>query len=358
MKKILALTVGIVMILALTACGSPTEEQPEEQIDYEIALVTDEGLIMDDGYSEVAWTAITEFGADNGISHKYYKASEDSEEAYKIAINDAVDKGAKIIIADGYGFEDVIYNAQKEYEDVKFMLIDAEPIDPKTKEPRIAENTAAVLFSSEEAGYMAGYAAVENGAIQLGFIGEADKPTVDDYGYGFLQGANDAADNNGAFVNVKYHSCNEGGDKDAVLKTAANWYEDGVEVIFACGPQVEMPVIEAAELNDGKVIACETNKNDMSDTILTSAIKDIGGVIKDVLEVYARDKFPGGEVLEYDVSTDSIWLDMETSRFSAFNGGDYKDLSKRLEDKEVTVVDSSIGGLRSLTLSNVKVSEE
>ena len=151
---------------------------------------------------------------------------------------------------------------------------------------------------------MAGYAAVENGASQLGFIGEADKAAVTDYGYGFLQGANDAAANNGVRVNIKYHSCREGGERDAVVKKASEWYEEGVEVIFACGPQVEMPVIESAELNDGKVIACETDKSDMSDTILTSAIKDIGGVINDMLEVYARDKFPGGEVLEYDTSTE------------------------------------------------------
>ena len=358
MKKVLVLAVGLVMILALAACGSPTEEQPEEQIDYEIALVTDEGLIMDGGYSEVAWDAISAFGADNGKSHKYYKAAEASGEAYKNVIDDAVDRGAKIIIADGYRFEDVIYDAQNEYKDVKFMIIDAEPIDPETEEPKIAGNTAAVIFSSEEAGYMAGYAAVENGASQLGFIGEADKAAVTDYGYGFLQGANDAAANNGVRVNVRYHFCREGGERDAVVKKASKWYEEGVEVIFACGPQVEMPVIESAELNDGKVIACETDKSDMSDTILTSAIKDIGGVINDMLEVYARDKFPGGEVLEYDTSTDSIWLDMETSRFESFNGGDYKDLSKKLEDKEVTIVDSSVGGLRSLTLSNVTVSEE
>ena len=77
-----------------------------------------------------------------------------------------------------------------------------------------------------------------------------------------------------------------------------------------------------------------------------------------MLEIYARDKFPGGEVLEYDTSTDSIWLDMETSRFESFNGGDYKDLSKKLEDKDVTIVDSSVGGLRSLSLPNVNISEE
>lgn len=358
MKKVLVLAVGIVMIMALAACGSPTEEQPEEQIDYEIALVTDAGLIMDGSYSEVAWTAISEFGAANGISHKYYKAAEASEEAYKATIEDAVDKGAGIIVADGYEFEDVIYDVQKKHKDVKFMLIDAEPVDPETSEPKIAENTAAILFSSEEAGYMAGYAAVENGAVQLGFIGEDDKPAVDDYGYGFLQGANAAAMNRGVSVNIKYHSCNEARERDAVLKKAKEWYEEGTEVIFACGSHIEKPVIEAAELNEGEIIACETDKNKMSDTVLTSAVKDIGGVIEDVLEMYARDKFPGGEVIEYDVSTDSIWLDMETSRFLTFNEGDYKALRKTLEQKNVTIADSSVGGVKNLILSNVNVVTE
>lgn len=358
MKKLLVLMLVTVMMLAFAACGSPTEEQPEEQINYEIALVTDAGLIMDGGYSQVAWTAISGFGAENGISHKYYKAAEGSEEAYKATIADAVDKGAKVIIADGYEFEDVIYDVQSEYKDVKFILIDAEPIDPETGDAKITDNTAAILFSSEEAGYMAGYAVVENGASQLGFIGEAQNAALDDYGYGFLQGANAAASENGVSVNVRYHSCDEEDDSKAVADKAAKWYSEGVEVIFACGPNVEMPIIEAAELNGGKVIACETDKSGMSDTVLTSAIKDIGGVLEDVLEVYARDKFPGGEVIEYDVSTGSIWIDMETSRFVDFNEGDYKYIKKQLKEKQLTIADHSVGKIDALLLSNVNVAEE
>ena len=53
MKKIMALTVAAIMMLSLAACGSPEEVQPEEQVDYEIAMVTEAGLIMNGGYSEV-----------------------------------------------------------------------------------------------------------------------------------------------------------------------------------------------------------------------------------------------------------------------------------------------------------------
>lgn len=358
MRKILTITLAMITMLAFTACGSPTEEQPEEQIDYEIALVTDAGLIMNGGYSEVAWSAISEFGADNGISHKYYKAAEATEESYKSAIDDAADKGAKVIIADGYSFEDVIYDAQNEYEDIDFILIDAEPVDSKTGEVKIAGNTAALLFSSEEAGYMAGYAAVRNGYSQLGFIGEADKTSVDDYEYGFLQGADAAAAENGVTINVKCHYCDADENRETVMKKASQWYEAGTEVIFACGSQVEMPVIEAAELCDAKVIACETDKSGMSDTVITSAVKDIAGVLEDVLQKYAKDKFPGGEVAEYDVSTGSISLNMETSRFTSFGESDYKSLKKSLADKDVEVKDSTAGDISTLGLANVSVSEE
>lgn len=358
MRKLLVLAVAVIMALALAACSSPTEEQPEEQVNYEIAMVTDSGLIMDGGYSEAAWTAISEFGAENGISHKYYKAAEATEEAYRAVINDAVSKGAKIIITDGFSFEDVIYDMQEEHKDVKFILIDAEPIDPKTGEPKIAENTAALLFSCEESGYLAGFAAVENGASQLGFIGEADQPIYDDFGYGFLQGANAAASNNGVVVNVKYHSCDESSDRDAVMEKAESWYKSGTEVIFACGDNIEKPIIQAAEMNDGKVIACETDKSSMSDTVLTSAVKDISGVLQEALTQYRKGKFSGGEMTEYDASTESIWLNMETSRFVDFNEGDYKDLIKVLKNKVVEVEDHSIGSIRALDLTNVSVISE
>ena len=358
MKKILVVLMAMVMVLMTAGCGAPEEELPEEQIDYEIAMVTDAGMILDGGYSQVAWTAISEFGAEEGVSHKYYKAAEASESAYKEAIDTAVSKGAKVIVANGYSFEDVVYNAQKEYENVKFVLIDAEPVDQESGETKIGNNTADVIFSSEQAGYLAGYSAVKDGKTQLGFIGQAKKPTIMDYGYGFLQGAEAAAGEDGSEIDVKYSYCVETDDRDLILKTATEWYEDGTEVIFACGNQVEQPVIEAAELTEKKVIAFETDKSQMSDTVMTSAVKDIGEALDEILKQYKDDEFPGGAIIRYNAENDGIWLDMENGRFDSFTKKQYEEIYDKLADGSVTVKRYNSGDISSLGLSGVKVSEQ
>ncbi len=358
MKKFWMVMISLAMVMAMAGCGAPEEEQPEEQISYDIAMVTDAGMIMDGGYSQVAWTAISEFGAAEGVSHKYYKAAEASEAAYREAIDNAVEKGAGIIIADGYSFEDVVYNAQKTYEDVKFVLIDAEPVDQKSGKTKIGDNTMTVIFASEQAGYLAGYSAVKDGKTQLGFMGDSENPAFIDYGYGFLQGAEAAAGETGTSVNVKYHYCTTDEQRSDVLDRATSWYEGGTEAIFACGTQVEQPVIEAAEFADGKVIAFETDKSMMSDTVMTSAVKDVGDVLTDILKQYNKDEFPGGTIAGYDAENDGIGLAMESSRFSSFTDDDYKAVYDALADGSVKVKKYDSGDIASLGLSAVTVTEE
>lgn len=360
-KFIVWLTVWLMsaaMVLAFAGCGAPAEEQPEDQVEYKIAMVTDSGLILDGGYSQVAWTAISDFGAAKGISHKYYKAAEATEESYQATIDNAVAKGAEVIVADGYSFEDVVYNAQNQYSDVKFILIDAEPVDAESGKAKIADNTMAILFSSEQAGYLAGYAAVKDGFRQLGFMGSEKIPMIMDYGYGFLQGAEAAADEMKVEIGTKHHYCAKDEDRNAIADRAARWYEEGTEVIFACGPAVDMPVIEAAELLDKKVICCETDKSQMSDTVITSAVKDIGAALELVLDQYDDDAFPGGEIVSYDVENEGVRLELENGRFTDFAKDDYNVIRDDLAAGNIQVKDHTAGDIGALGLARVNVVEE
>ena len=343
MKKIVTLLSAVMLMFMVAGCG---------------AMVTDADMIMDGGYSQVAWTAISEFGADKGVSHKYYKAPEASDEAYMETIDNAVEKGAKLIIADGSSFADVVSSAQKEYKDVKFILIDSEPVDKESGKADIGDNTTVVMFASEQAGYLAGYSAVKDGKTQLGFIGDKKMPVVMDYGYGFLQGADAAAKETGTAVSVNYRYCTSDDTRESILSTVSEWYGSGTEVIFACGDDVEQPVIEAAELADRKVIVAETDKSEMSDTVMTSAVKDIDGVLEELLKQYRKDKFPGGEIETYNAENDGIWLEMSNGRFADFSESDYNSVFDKIKDGSVTVKTHSSGDIASLGLSKVTVAEK
>ena len=214
------------------------------------------------------------------------------------------------------------------------------------------------MFASEQAGYLAGYSAVKDGKTQLGFIGDEKKSVVMDYGYGFLQGADAAAKENGTAVSVNYRYCTSDDTRESILSTASEWYGAGTEAIFACGETVEQPVIGAAELMDKKVIAAETDKSEMSDTVMTSAVKDIGGVLEELLKQYSRDKFPGGEVQTYNAENDGIWLEMSNGRFAAFSESDYNSVLDTIKDGNVTVKAHSSGDIASLGLSKVTVTEK
>jgi len=355
MRKITALLLSILMIFCMAGCSNTEDEQPEEQVNYEIAMVTDAGLIMDGGYSEVAWKAITEFGTKNGISHKYYKAAEASQNAYVDTIANAVEKGAKVVIADGHAFEDVVYDAQKKYKNVKFVLIDVQPVDSKNHNVKIAANTTTIMFASEQAGYFAGYAAVKEGFTELGFMGDEKNHVIEDYCLGFVQGADSAAQEYGVQVNVKCCYANNEIDNDVIAKKAKNWYKDGTQVIFACGSIVEQPVIEAAEIQDKKVIGYETDKSAMSDTVITSAIKDFTGALETVLDEYLDDKFPGGEVISYDASNEGVGIEFKNARFNNLDQGDYKSEMQAVAEGNITVKNSQRSTLDSLDLMYVNI---
>ncbi len=357
-KKTWIFILAAIMVMTMAGCQESNEVQPEEQVDYDIAMVTESGMIMNGGYSEVAWETISSFGEDNGISHKYYKATEVSDDSYRQAIDAAVSGGAGIIVCDGYTFSQVVYEKQDEYPDVKFVMIDAVPADAESGEESVGENTAVITFDSPQAGYLAGYSAVKDGLSELGFLGDEKQPVVMDYCYGFIQGANKAAEESGSSVNVRYHYCGEDDDRESILAKADEWYENGVQAIFACGSDTEQTVIESAEKLGGKVIACETDKSEMSDTVLTSSVNDIGTALESVLQQYEDDEFPGGKVISYDVSNDGISLAVDTGRFSTFEESDYESIVQEIAWGNVDIRGYDSGSIEELGLSRVRVSEE
>ena len=316
MKKYLALLLVLVMVLSLAACASkpaettdepeqttpvpapaeetkdeepapaeetkeeePTEE-PADNTEYAVAMITDYGDITDQSFNQTTYEACKAFCEDNGVQFSYFKPAGDNTADRVAMIEKAVDEGYNVIVMPGYAFGGAIVEAAPEFPDVKFIALDVAKGD--LLEAGVAKagesydynpdnwdlekyvdmsNVYCAIYQEELCGYMAGYAAVKLGYKSLGFLGGMAVPAVIRYGYGFVQGVDAAAADLGlSDATVKYvYGGQFFGDADitAVMDT---WYAGGTEVVFACGGGIYTSAVDAAKKANGKVIGVDVDQ--------------------------------------------------------------------------------------------------
>ncbi|MFR1833312.1 MAG: BMP family lipoprotein [Lachnospiraceae bacterium] len=339
MKQIRAALLAALMVVTAAGCsaGGNTAESTQAQgssdssAGAEIAMIADGGTIDDKGFNQGTYEGVKQYGEEKGISYKYYKPVEKTTDAYLSAMELAIEGGAKIIVAPGFRFTEAMYIAQDTWPDTKFVLLDGIPT--QNGESKTNANTVGIQYAEEQAGFLAGYAAVVEGYKKLGFMGGVATPAVVRYGYGYIQGAEAAAKELGVTdVEINYYYT---GTFDATPETqtlAATWYQNGTEIIFACGSGVGQSVMAAADASSGKSIGVDIDWAEESETVVTSAMKSLSGTVYQMLDKFYTDSFPGGENIVMDASNEGIELPMETSRFEKFDQAQYDELYKKLAD--------------------------
>ena len=371
MKKILAIALAIMLVtMSLVACSPSKDVETDNGTDvgtengtdvkpdtggdgFEIALITDKGNIDDKSFNQGSWEGVVEFAEAEGISHTYIKPEEASDSGYLAAIDLAVTGGAKVIVTPGFLFEVPIYEAQTLYPDVKFILLDGAPHTADYSEFETKDNVASILYAEEQAGYLAGYAAVKEGSTKLGFMGGMAVPAVQAFGYGYLQGAEVAAEElemaDGS-IKMTYHYTGNFDETDTNKATAKTMYQEGAEVIFACGGSVGKSVMAAAAESDGKVIGVDVDQRYDSETVITSATKGLARSVKDVLEsIYITDSWSdySGKTTIFNAENDGIGLPTTVigdedadafDRFENFTMEDYEDAYAKLLESSDDVI--------------------
>ena len=326
---------------------------------YELALVTDLGTIDDKSFNQGAWEGLKKYAEENGISYKYYQPQEGTTDSYIETIGLAIEGGAKLVVCPGFLFEEPVYTVQKQYPDVHFILMDGEPHDADYNY-ETAENVMPILFQEDQAGYLAGYAVVKDGYTKLGFMGGMAVPAVIRYGYGFVQGADAAAQELGVDVEMMYNYTGNFSATPEAQAMAASWYQNGTEVIFGCGGQVGNSVMAAAEEAGAKVVGVDVDQSSESDTIITSAMKKLSVSVYDGIKAYYDGSFPGGKTTVFTAENDGVGLPMETSKFEKFTQADYDALFAKLQGGEITIqngIDDSTTADLTLGKTTVKFVE-
>ena len=312
----------------------------------EIAFVSD-GTVMDGGYNETIYRGVQMYGLAAGASFSSYNTEEDHFEEYTDLIIYAISNQAKIVVCAGYDFGEAIGELQDIYSEITFLLIDGVPTDEKGNPVEIMDNVHCVSFREEESGYLAGYMAVLEGYRSLGFIGGKEEPSVVRYGYGYLQGIDAAAQELGLEnVTVNYWYSGTYQPSEDIYEKAASWYNEGTELIFACGGYLYESVLEAAEKEDGLLIGVDVDQCKISDRFLTSAEKDIANAVVISLDDYYAsgrkwsEEFAGQNV-RYGARDNCVGIPvLETEwRFKNITMKEYYDVYTQIKQEKISVSD-------------------
>lgn len=319
----------------------------------EIVLVTDIGNIDDKSFNQGAWEGIVAYAEENDLENKkdytYKRPVKADSEAYIETIKASISNGAKIIVCPGYLFEGPVNALQTQYPDVKFILIDGSPANVENGE--LKNNVYSLFYKEEQAGYLAGYAAVKDGFRKLGFMGGMAVPAVVRFGHGYMVGANDAAVELGladGAIDMQYLYTGDFADTPEVTAKAAALYSNGTEVIFACGGPVTYSVKKAAEESQTpgkKVIGVDSDQNHLGDVMLTSSTKALQVTVKAALEGIRDGQWDanfGGKSVNLGAESDAVALPMATSRFKTFDKAAYKTVYDKLAKGEITIFVSTL----------------
>ena len=365
-KRIAAMVLAGAMALSLVPAYGVTEVKAEAG-DMKIAMVTDSGDITDQSFNQTTYEACKAWSEENGSEFNYYKPESDSDEARNASVDQAVADGANVIVLPGYMFAATIVEQSEMYPDVKFIAPDVSagdicekgvgegytynPDDYEVTDYYNADNVYCCTYQEEISGYMAGYAAVKLGYKHLGFLGGMSVPAVTRFGYGYVQGVDEAAKELGITSDVELEYVCGGqfyGDAD-ITAYMDTWYgSKGVEVVFACGGGINTSAAEAAAKVDGKVIGVDSDQSGIigEDITVTSAMKGLAPTVKTALDAikdgnwesdYAG-KIDNLGLISENPEDNYVQLPMETTQWDDnFTVDDYKDLVKKLYNGEIEV---------------------
>lgn len=382
-KKLLALLLCLAMVFGLAACGNSnkpadsqtpapdtntetpapetetpgeTEADPDAIEDsmtsadgkYQVAFVTDVGQLKDKSFNQGTFDGVKLYAAANGLSYKYYQpanGSEATDDDRYDAMKAAVEGGADVVVCAGYLQEAALKKAAIENPETPFVFIDGYPLTDDAG--NTLSNVAGIAFKEEQAGYLAGYAAVMDGFTKLGFSGGGGgtNPACCRFGYGYVQGANHAAEELGITVDMNY-SWQYGSTFSAStdLQTMINgWYVNGTEIVFACGGSMFQSIVAAASANDKFVIGVDVDQSGESEYVVTSAMKGLADAVQWAVAKVYDGTFDtiGGQQTSLGVADNAVELPTgaDSWRFETFTVEKYESLYQQMVDGTLVVDD-------------------
>ena len=286
---------GLSLILSVGVFGCSKTDTKVGNDTFKVTLVLDEGGVNDQSFNQSAWEGALEAKEEYGIEVSYIESKGENE--YLQNVETAIDQDSDLVVGVGFKLTDTIGEAAKAYPEQKFALIDG------TYE-EIPQNVQPILFNEAEAGYAVGLIASQmTNTNAVGFIGGMDIPSVSQ----FLVGFEKAIKEENPDIKVLSQYANSFTDSAKGKAIAQQMISQGADIIFTAGGGVNNGVWEACNEAGIKAIGVDMPSNQFApNTIITSALKNIGTGLEITIKDLVEGNFKGGEATVYDLSSGGV----------------------------------------------------
>lgn len=142
-------------------------------------------------------------------------------------------------------------------------------------------------------------------------------------------------------VTVKYsYKYGENFSASSELQTQiSGWYQNGTEVVFACGGSMFQSVKSAAGENaNAKIIGVDVDQSNESDRVITSAVKGLSVSVEKVLGQYFDGKWDaelGAKTQNLGAADDATGLPTDTWSLKNFTVDQYKAVFEKIKKGEI-----------------------
>ena len=296
-KKLKVLLLSTVVSVASWGCAKDNNVSTKEN--YKISLILDEGGVNDQSFNQSSWEGALSAKEKYNVEVNYIESKSESE--YLSNVETAIDQDSDLIIGVGFKLTDTIEEAAKAYPQQRFAIIDG------TYE-EIPSNVQSILFNEEEAGYAVGLIASKmTESNVLGFIGGMEIPSVTGFKIGFEKALKE--ENKDIKLLTQYANSFTDAAKGKAI--AQNMIKDNADIVFTAGGGVNAGAWEACVENNIKAIGVDMPSSQFApNTIITSALKNVGIGVELTIKDLVENKFEGGKVKMFDLSNGGVGYEL------------------------------------------------
>ncbi|MFD9590467.1 BMP family protein [Streptomyces sp. NPDC059980] len=299
------------LALALSACGgtSTSSSSSDSKGDKGLAIAYDVGGKGDQSFNDAAFEGLKQAQAEFKYKTADVEPTDGETEADKTQrLVSLARQGYNPVVGIGYAYGPAVKAAAAKYPKTTFGIVDDSTVT--------AKNVADLVFSEQEASYLAGVAAAKATKTNtVGFVGGVDVPLIHKFEAGFEQGVKDTKPGVKVLSQYLTQTAQEGGfsSPDKGKTAAEGQIEKKADVVYAAAGLSGQGVIEAASAKKVWAIGVDSDQYRQEalakykDSILTSATKDVAKAVYNVAKS-VKDGKPESGIVRGDLKSGEVGL--------------------------------------------------